>query len=52
MGNLFKIAFRNLLRYKRRTLLTSMLITIGVMSVLLFVSVSGAFKSMMIGQPP
>ena len=50
MGNLFKIALRNLLRYKRRTLLTSSLITIGVMAVLLFVAVSGAFKSMMIGQ--
>ena len=50
MGNLFKIALRNLLRYKRRTLLTSSLITIGVMAVLLFVAVSGAFKYMMISQ--
>lgn len=50
MGNLFKIALRNLLRYKRRTLLTSTLITIGVMAVLLFVAISGAFKGMMIGQ--
>ena len=50
MGNLFKIALRNLLRYKRRTLLTSSLITIGVMAVLLFVAVSGAFKTMMISQ--
>ena len=50
MGNIIKIAMRNLLRYKRRTLLTSLLITIGVMAVLLFVAVSGAFKSMMIGQ--
>ena len=30
MSNLFKIAIRNLLRYKRRTLLTASLITIGV----------------------
>ncbi len=50
MRNILKIAARNLWRYKRRTLLTSILITLGVMSVLLFVSVSGSFKSMMIGQ--
>jgi len=50
MRNIFKIAARNLWRYKRRTLLTSILITLGVMSVLLFVSVSGSFKNMMIGQ--
>ncbi len=50
MRNILKIAIRNLFRYKRRTLLTSLLITIGVLAVLLFVSISGAFKSMMIGQ--
>jgi putative ABC transport system permease protein len=50
MGNLFKIALRNLLRYKRRTLLTASLITIGVVFVLVFMSVSGSFKNMMIGQ--
>jgi len=50
MGNLFKIAMRNLLRYKRRTLLTASLITIGVVFVLVFISVSGSFKNMMIGQ--
>ncbi len=50
MFNIFKLAWRNLLRYKRRTLLTSMLITLGVVAVLLFVSVSGSFKAMMVGQ--
>jgi putative ABC transport system permease protein len=50
MGNLFKIAVRNLLRYKRRTMLTSSLVTLGVVFVLLFVSVSGSFKKMMISQ--
>ncbi|MBM9513694.1 ABC transporter permease [Desulfogranum marinum] len=50
MYNIFKIAARNLLRYKRRTLLTSILITLGVVAVLLFVSVSGSFKSLMVGQ--
>jgi putative ABC transport system permease protein len=50
MGNLFKIAFRNLLRYKRRTLLTASLVTIGVVFVLLFISISGSFKNMIVGQ--
>jgi putative ABC transport system permease protein len=50
MGNLWKIAVRNLLRYRRRTLLTASLITIGVVFVLVFLSVSGSFKNMMIGQ--
>ena len=50
MGNLFKIAIRNLLRYKRRTLLTASLITIGVVFVLGFIGVSGSFKNMMISQ--
>jgi len=50
MGNLFKIAIRNLLRYKRRTILTSSLVAIGVIFVLLFVGVTGSFKSMMTGQ--
>ncbi len=50
MGNLFKIAIRNLLRYKRRTLLTASLITVGVVFVLVFIAVSGSFKNMMIGQ--
>jgi putative ABC transport system permease protein len=50
MLNIFKLAFRNLLRYKRRTLLTSMLITMGVVAVLLFISVSGSFKALMVGQ--
>src|SRR3972149_3582192 len=50
MNNLFKIAVRNLLRYKRRTLLTVSLITIGVVFVLVFISVSGSFKNMIIGQ--
>jgi putative ABC transport system permease protein len=50
MFNIFKLAMRNLRRYMRRTLLTSTLITLGVVAVLLFVSISGSFKSMMIGQ--
>ncbi len=50
MANLFKMAVRNLLRYRRRTLLTASLITVGVVFVLVFLSVSGSFKAMMIGQ--
>jgi len=50
MFSLFKIAVRNLVRQKRRSLLTASLITIGVISVVVFVSVSGSFKNMMVGQ--
>lgn len=50
MIKLFKIAGRNLMRYKRRTLLTSSLIAIGVLFVLIFVAVSGSVKRIMIGQ--
>ena len=50
MPNILKIAIRNLFRYKRRTLLTSTLITLGVIAVLLFISAAGSFKNMMIGQ--
>ena len=50
MRNLSKIAIRNLARYKRRTLLTASLVTIGVVFVLLFISISGSFKNMMVGQ--
>lgn len=50
MSKLLKIAARNLLRYRRRTLLTTLLISIGVVAMLLFVSASGSFKQMMVGQ--
>jgi len=50
VGNIFKIAIRNLLRYKRRTLLTATLVTLGVVFVLVFTAVAGSFKNMMIGQ--
>lgn len=50
MGNLIKIAFRNLYRQKRRTLLTIAIISVGVIAVLLFSALSGAFKNMMVGQ--
>ena len=50
MWNIFKLAARNLTRYRRRTLLTSALITLGIVAVLLFIAVAGSFKSSMIGE--
>lgn len=50
MIRIFKIALRNLLRYKRRSMLTSLLITLGIVLVILFSGLAGSFKSMMIGQ--
>jgi len=47
--NIFKIAWRNLLRYRRRTLLTSSLIAIGVALVIIFSGVGMSFKNSMIG---
>lgn len=50
MLDILDIASRNLLRYRRRSLLTLLLIVIGMVAVLLFVAVAGSFKSMMVGQ--
>ena len=50
MLKVLKIAARNLARFHRRTLLTSALITLGIVSVLSFVAIAGSFKAMMIGQ--
>lgn len=50
MTNLFKMALRNLFRYKRRTLLTLALIVSGMVFVLAFVAITGSFKNMMVGQ--
>lgn len=50
MIDILRIAARNLLRYRRRTLLTISLISLGVISVLIFISVAGSFRQMMIGQ--
>ena len=50
MFDVIAIASRNLLRYRRRTLLTLLLIIIGMVAVLLFIAVAGSFKSMMVGQ--
>lgn len=50
MANIWRIAARNLFRYKRRTLLTLSLIVLGIMFVTIFIAVTGSFKTMMIGQ--
>ena len=50
MRSIIKIAVRNLIRYKRRTLLTSSLITLGVVFVVVYVAVAGSFKSLIVGQ--
>jgi len=50
MGNLFKIALRNLRRYKRRSALTISLIAFGVLFVLVFVAVTASIKDFMIAQ--
>ncbi|OFZ97808.1 MAG: ABC transporter substrate-binding protein [Betaproteobacteria bacterium RIFCSPLOWO2_02_FULL_62_17] len=50
MVKILNLAARNLLRYRRRTGLTAFLIVIGMVAVLVFVAVTGSFKSMMIGQ--
>jgi putative ABC transport system permease protein len=50
MLKILKLAARNLARYWRRTLLTSGLIILGVVAVLLFIAVSGSFKSLIVGQ--
>jgi putative ABC transport system permease protein len=50
MLNILKMALRNLARFGRRTFLSAMLITLGVVAVLLFVATAGSFKAMMISQ--
>src|SRR3970282_244447 len=50
MAKILKLASRNLARYWRRTLLTAGLIILGVVAVLLFIAVSGSFKSLIVGQ--
>jgi len=49
MRSIFKIALRNMTRYKRRTILTSLLIVLGVTMVVLFSGLAGSVKTMMIG---
>jgi len=45
-----RLALKNLMRYKRRTLLTGLLIGVGVVAVMVFVGLSGSFKQAIVGQ--
>jgi len=49
MSTTLTLAARNLTRYRRRTLLTALLITLGVVALLLFVAAAGSFKQTMVG---
>jgi putative ABC transport system permease protein len=49
MKNIIKIAWRNLLRYTRRTLLTSSLIALGVALVIVFGGVGNSFRGEVTG---
>lgn len=49
MISILKLSARNLMRYRRRTLLTAMLIMFGVMALLLFVAAATSFKQYMVG---
>lgn len=50
MNNIVKISYRNLKRNGRRTLLTTTLITLGVIFVLIYTALSGSFKNYTVGQ--
>jgi putative ABC transport system permease protein len=50
MLKIMRLAMKNLLRYKRRSLLTGLLIAVGVVSVIIFVGLSGSFKRAVVGQ--
>ncbi|MEJ2346984.1 MAG: ABC transporter permease [Gammaproteobacteria bacterium] len=50
MLKILSLAARNLRRYVRRTVLTTLLITLSVIAVLLFMAVSGSFRNMMVAQ--
>ncbi len=50
MIDVLRIAWRNLRRYQRRTLLTTLLLTLSVVAVLLFTAASGSFRALMVGQ--
>jgi len=50
MLKVMRLAMKNLLRYKRRSLLTGMLIAVGVVAVIVFVGLSDSFKQAIVGQ--
>ena len=50
MLKVIRLAIKNLMRYKRRSLLTGLLIAFGVVAVILFVGLSDSFKRSVVGQ--
>lgn len=50
MAEVLRLAFKNLLRYRRRSLLTGLLIAVGVVAVIVFVGLSSSFKRVIVGQ--
>jgi len=50
MIKVLRLAMKNLLRTKRRTLLTGLLIAVGVVAVIMFTGLSGSFQRAIVGQ--
>jgi putative ABC transport system permease protein len=50
MVKIMRLALKNLLRHTRRSLLTGLLIAIGVVAVIVFLGLSGSFKRAIVGQ--
>ncbi|MEW5721675.1 MAG: ABC transporter permease [Thermodesulfobacteriota bacterium] len=50
MIKVLRLAWKNLLRHKRRSLLTGLLIAVGVVAVIIYLGLSGSFKRVMVGQ--
>ncbi|BBO91742.1 ABC transporter permease [Desulfosarcina ovata] len=50
MLKILSLALKNLLRNKRRTLLTGMLIVVGIVAVIVFAGLSESFKRAIVGQ--
>jgi len=50
MLKIFHLAWRNLTRYKRRSLLTGLLVALGVIAVVVFGGLSESFKGLVVGE--
>lgn len=50
MIKIMRLALKNLLRHTRRSLLTGLLVAVGVIAVIIFVGLSGSFKRAIVGQ--
>jgi putative ABC transport system permease protein len=50
MTKIMRLALKNLLRHTRRSLLTGLLVAVGVIAVIVFLGLSGSFKQAIVGQ--